>query len=149
MDAVWRAAAVYTFLYVVYRVAGKRALSDMNAFDLLVLLIISEATQQAMVSQDNSVTHAFVLITTLVGMDIVLSLIKQRSKKAERVLDSVPLLIVEDGKALRQNMEKERVDEDDVLQAARELHGISRMEEIRYAVLERNGKISVIPKEGA
>jgi uncharacterized membrane protein YcaP (DUF421 family) len=148
MDAMVRAAGIYFFLYIVFRIAGKRSMSDMNAFDLLLLLIISEATQQAMVDQDHSFTHAMVLITTLVGLDILLSLFKQKSKKAEKLLDSVPLLIVENGKMIKENADKERVDEDDILQAARELHGISRIDEIRYAVLERNGTITVIPAEG-
>jgi uncharacterized membrane protein YcaP (DUF421 family) len=145
MDAVIRAVAIYVFLFIVFRVAGKRALSEMNAFDLLLLLIISEATQQAMVSKDNSVMHALVLITTLVGLDIGLSLVKRRSKGAAKVMDSVPLILVEHGRVIREHMERERVDADDVLESARELHGIGRMEEIRYAVLERNGKITVIP----
>jgi uncharacterized membrane protein YcaP (DUF421 family) len=145
MDAVIRAVAIYVFLFIVFRVAGKRALSEMNAFDLLLLLIISEATQQAMVDSDNSVTHALVLITTLVGLDIGLSLVKRRSKGAAKVMDSVPLILVENGRVVREHMERERVDEEDVLESARELHGIGRMEEIRYAVLERNGKITVIP----
>jgi uncharacterized membrane protein YcaP (DUF421 family) len=147
MDAVIRAVVIYAFLYVLFRLAGKRALSEMTAFDLLLLLIISEATESAMMDQDHSMTHALVLITTLVGVDILLSLMKQKSKGAEKVLDSVPLLIVENGKFLKQNADRERVDEDDVLEAARELQGISRLDQIRYAVLERNGKITVIPNQ--
>jgi len=146
MDAVIRALVIYAFLYVVFRAAGKRALSEMNAFDLLLLLIISEATQQAMVDNDNSITHALVLITTLVGIDIILSLIKQRSPAVERVLDSVPLVLIEDGKAIKHHMTKERVDDEDVLQASREQHGVSDLTRIHLAILETNGQITVLLK---
>ena len=147
MEAVLRGLVIYLILYVIVRVAGKRTLSEMNAFDLLLLLIISEATQEAMIGQDHSMTHAIILIVTLVGLDIVLSLIKRRSRHAEMLFDSVPLVLVENGKPIRRHMNKERIDEDDVLRAARENYGISKMDEIHLAILERDGKISIIPRE--
>ncbi len=85
------------------------------------------------------------LVATLVGLNVVMSEIKLRFKKAEHVLDGVPQLIVENGRPIEQTMEKERVDVDDVLDAAREGHGLERLDQIKYAVLERNGRISIIP----
>jgi uncharacterized membrane protein YcaP (DUF421 family) len=145
MESVLRATAVYVFLLVLFRLSGKRTLAQVTTFDFVLLLIISEATQQALVDGDNSMTNAFLLVATLVALNIVFSEIKQRFKAAERVLDGLPLLIVEHGNLLHDRMAKERIDENDVLDAAREHHGLERLEQIKYAVLERNGKISIIP----
>jgi uncharacterized membrane protein YcaP (DUF421 family) len=146
MESVIRAAFVYLFLLLVLRLTGKRTLAEITIFDFVLLLIISEATQQALTGTDYSVTNGAIVVTTLIVLNILMSSLKQRFKPIERVLDDIPLLIVADGKPLRDRMEKERVDEDDVLDAARETQGIERMDQIRHAILERNGKISIIPK---
>ena len=145
MDSVIRAFVVYAILLVLFRLAGKRTLAEVTTFDFVLLLIISEATQQAMVDGDNSMTNSILLVGTLIGLNILMSVLKQRFGFVERVLDGMPLLIVEHGKPLQHRMAKERVDIDDVLDAARESHGIERLDEIKYAVLERDGKISIIP----
>jgi uncharacterized membrane protein YcaP (DUF421 family) len=146
MDSVLRAVAIYVILLVIFRISGKRSLAQITTFDFVLLLIIGEATQQALLGEDFSMTNAFVVIVTLVGVDIGLSLLKGRSKTLERVMDDLPLVIVEDGRPLQARMDKARVDQSDVLTAARELQGLERMDQIKYAVLERNGGISIIPK---
>ena len=147
MDAVIRAVVVYVFLLVVLRLSGKRTLSQVTVFDFVLLLIISEATQQALIDDDDSMINAAILVTTLVGMNILMSVLKQRSKFIERLLEGLPLVVVADGKPLQDRMDKERVDVDDVLDAARETQGLERLEQIKLAVVERSGKISIIPKE--
>jgi uncharacterized membrane protein YcaP (DUF421 family) len=107
---------------------------------------MSEAAQQALIHGDNSMTNAFILITTLLGLDLGLSLWKQRSERVDKLLDDVPTLIVEDGRPLKDRMDRERVDESDVLAAARAQRGLERMEQIKYAILERSGGITVIAK---
>src|SRR5699024_10454047 len=107
-------------------------------FDFILLLIISEATQQAMLGNDFSVTNAFLVIMTLIGLDIGLSLLKQLSPRLDQLLEGLPLVIVEDGRLLKERMRKARIDEEDILTAARELQGLERMEQIKYAVLERS-----------
>jgi uncharacterized membrane protein YcaP (DUF421 family) len=149
VDAVLRIIAMYGFLVLVFRIAGSRALSEATTFDLLMLLIISETTQQAMVDDDHSMTHAFILILTLVGIDRVLSALKQRSKAAERILEGVPLVLVDNGELLRDRMDQVRVDENDLLEAARELRGLERLDQIKYAVLERSGTITIIPQQSS
>jgi uncharacterized membrane protein YcaP (DUF421 family) len=149
MDSVIRVVAIYGFLLLVFRLTGKRTLGEATPFDLLLLLVLSETTQQAMVNDDHSMTHAFLLILTFVVINLGLSLLKQKSKKAERVLEGVPVVIVEHGRLLKDRADKERVDEDDIMEAARESHGLERMDQIKYAVLERDGKIAVVPEEGA
>jgi len=147
MGSIVRVLAIYLFLHLLFRISGKRTLSQMTTFDLLVLLIISETTQQAMVDRDNSMTNGLLMITTLVGVDLLMSWFKQRSAWMERVMDGMPLVLVQDGKLLEGRAGKERVDEDDILEAARSKQGVGRMEDIRYAILERDGSISVIPRE--
>jgi uncharacterized membrane protein YcaP (DUF421 family) len=92
-------------------------------------------------------TNAFLLVITLVGLDIVLSLAKQHSETLKAILDSRPLVLVQEGKLQHKHMEKERVDEGDILAAARELHGLKRLDQIEHAVLEQGGTITVVPKE--
>ena len=95
----------------------------------------------------DSLTNSFLLIVTMVGLDIALSLWKRHSPRVEKLLDSVPLVILADGIPLADRMEKARVDESDILDAARELRGLERLEQIKYAVLERHGDITIIPKD--
>lgn len=147
MDALVRAAAMYLFLLLAFRIAGKRALSQATTFDLLLLLIISETTQQAMVGDDNSMTHAFLLITSFLAIEVLLSFLKQKYKPLDRLLEGEPVLLVEHGKAIRRVMDRMRVDEEDILEAARATRGLERMEQIKYAVLERTGKISIVPDD--
>jgi uncharacterized membrane protein YcaP (DUF421 family) len=147
--AVGRSALLYFFLLFIVRVSGKRTLAQATPFDLMLLLLLSDACQQGLVGDDYTVTTAIVVVTTLVGLDIALGLIKQRSKLADKVLDDVPTIIVDRGRPLENRMQSLRVDLDDVLEAARVARGIERLDQIRYAVVERDGRISVIPETGA
>ena len=147
MDSILRGVAVYVFLLLIFRIAGKRTLSNTTTFDLVLLLIISETTQHAMVDDDHSVTNAMLLITTLVGMTILLSVLKERFPKLDLALEGAPLILIDQGKLLRDRMEKCRVDESEILSAARMTQGLVAMDQIQYAILERNGDISIIPKD--
>ncbi len=147
MDSVIRAAVIYFALLGVFRLAGNRSIAKLTAFDFVLLLIVSESIQQALVSDDYSMTNAFLLVITLVGIDIMLSLWKQRFPRIEKVLDGVPVLVVQDGRKHEDRMRKERVDEGDILAAAREHQGLERMDQIKHAVVEAHGGISIIPKE--
>jgi uncharacterized membrane protein YcaP (DUF421 family) len=146
MDSVLRAAAIYCFVWLLFRVAGKRTLSDATSFDFVLLLVIGEATQQALIGDDFSVTTAFTLILTLVGIDILMSFLKQKYPRLDRIMEGVPLIIVQDGKPLRDRMNKARIDEADILEAARRLQGLERMDQIKYAVLENSGGITIVPR---
>ncbi len=146
MEIIIRATAVYVIVWLLFRISGKRTLKEMTTFDFVLLLIISECTQQALIGKDYSVTGACMAVGTLLAVDIGLSLLKRRFKKVEKLLDNVPVLLIERGAVHSDRLRKERVDEDDILAAARELHGISRLDRIEYAILETNGAISIIPK---
>lgn len=147
MDSVFRAAAVYLILLVILRIAGKRTLAQITVFDFILVLIISEATQQALLGDDFSVTAAAVVIATLVLLDIALSVLKQNSERVDQIIDDIPVVIVDNGKLLLDRMQRARIDEQDILVAARELHGLERLDQIKYAVLERNGGISIVPNQ--
>lgn len=149
MESVIRGLIVYFFLVLIFRVAGRRTLSEMSPFDLVLLLIVSETVQVALVGEDHSVTNGALLIITLVGIDIALSLLKMKSPMLEKWLDGKPFVIVENGKCLKDRMNKARVDESDVMEAAREMHGLEKMDQIKYAILERGGSITIIPKKAA
>lgn len=146
MDAIYRGVIVYVLLLFIFRLAGRRTLAQMTSFDLILLLIISEATQNAMIGDDLSITNAMLVIISLVSLDIVLSLVKQWSPLAERWLEGKPMIVVEHGRSLTDLMKKAHIDEADVMTAARDKQGLERMSQIKYAVLETNGEISIIPE---
>lgn len=146
MDAIIRAATVYGFVLVLTRLAGRRALAQLTTFDFILLLIISEAVQQAMIGDDFSVTNAFLVVTTLIGLDILFTYFKLRFPRLEKWIDGLPLIIVEDGRLLRDRMARARIDEEDILESARRQHGLESIDQIKYAVLERSGGISIVPR---
>lgn len=147
MDAVLRALAIYLFLVVVFRISGKRTLAEVTTFDFVLLLIISEATQQALLGDDFSVTMAFLVITTLIGLDIFFSLVQRRFKPVDRLMSGLPLVLVDNGRLLHERLKKVRVDEAEILHSARQLHGLERMDQVKYAVLETSGGISIVPRD--
>lgn len=146
MASVVRALAVYGFLLLLFRVTGKRSLAEITTFDAVLLLIVSEAIQQALIDGDESMTNGFLIVATLLLVDVILSVLAVRWPRLDRVVNDVPLVIVEHGKPLRDRMRKARVDEGDVLERARELQGLRSMDQIDYAVLERGGNITIVPR---
>ena len=146
METILRAAAIYVVLLVIFRISGRRTLAQMTTFDFVLLLIISEATQNALVGDDFSVTTATLAILTLVGLDIGSSLLKRGFPVFGKILDGVPTILVENGRALSDRLYRARLSEDDVLEAARSAQGLERLDQIKYAVLEVNGGITIIPK---
>ena len=146
MDTIIRAVFVYLFLLIIFRLAGKRTLGHITTFDLVLTLIISEAVQQALIDNDNSITNAVLLVTTLVGLNIAFSLLKQRSPRIDRWVEGCPVIIVQRGKLLNDRMRMERVDEAAILEVAREERGLRSRKEIDYAVVEPDGHISIIER---
>lgn len=146
MESVLRTAAMFAILMVLFRVTGRRTLGSITNFDFVLLLIISEATQQAMVGDDSSLVNATLVVVTLLLCNIGLSLLKTGFPAAGPLLEGVPTLLVAHGRPLAERLRSARVGEDDVLSAAREAQGLERMEQIRFAVLETNGHISIVPE---
>lgn len=146
MDSVLRAGLIYFFVLLLFRLAGKRTFSELTPFDFVLLLIVGEATQQGLLGEDFSVTNAFIVITTLVTIDVLMAAAKSRSSFLDRLLEGRAVLLIDDGDILRDRMRKAKVDEYDVMEAARSSHGLENLGDIKYAVLERSGGISVIPR---
>ena len=148
MDPALRALVVYGFMLVLFRIMGKRTLGQITTFDFVLLLIIGESASQALMGDDFSLTTALLLIMTLLGIDYLLALLKQRSPRVEALMEGAPLIVVQDGRCLDDRLKRAGIDEADVLMAARKSHGIERLAQIKFAVHERGGDISIIPKEG-
>lgn len=146
MNPIIRGVAVYLFVFLIFRILGKRSLSETTTFDFVLLLIISETTTDALIGEDYSLMACFIMVSTLVGLDLLLSLAKNKWKLFDKVADGAPLVLVDQGTPLKKRMDKSRVDEEDVMEAARMIHGLERMDQIKYAVLERDGTISIIPQ---
>ena len=144
-STVLRAAIIYMFVLGVVRLAGKRTLAELSTFDLVVLLIMSEAIQPALVADDSRITSAVLIVTTLVAIDAILGYVKFKSPMASKVLDDIPSILVRDGVKDREVMKREHLDEEDIMEAARRQMGLESFEQVRFAVLERTGGISVIP----
>ena len=145
MDAVLRAGAIYLALMVQFKISGRRSLGELTSFDFVLLMVIGEATQQALLGDDFSVTNAILVIITLMVIDIGFSLIKRRFKRVAKLIDGGPTIVVENGMFLRHRMHEARIQDDDIMEAARIGQGLERVDQIKYAILERNGKISIIP----
>jgi uncharacterized membrane protein YcaP (DUF421 family) len=147
MESVLRGVAVYLILLAIMRISGRRTVAQMTPFDFVLLLIIAETTQQALLGDDFSITNAVVLIVTLFGLDIALSYLKAWWPAAGKLLDGVPTVLMRDGKLDRRALQRSRMEESDILIAARDKHGLEKMADIKHAVLEVDSGISVIPKE--
>jgi uncharacterized membrane protein YcaP (DUF421 family) len=143
---VLRVVAIYGFLLVVFRLAGKRTLAQMTSFDLLLVLVIGDATQQALIGDDFTLGTAFVAVGSLVLLDVGFGFFKSRWPAVDRIVDGLPLILVDRGIPLPDRMAREGIDLGDILAAGREQHGLRRLDEIDFAVLERSGTLSIIPK---
>ena len=149
MSFILKCVLIYFFLLIVFRIAGKRALADITTFDIVLLLIISEATQQALTVEDHSMVNAMLLIGTFVAIEMILTFFTLRSPTLDRLLNSRPLAIVRNGRVLDEHMKHAGVNVDEVLSAARQSQGVAQLEDIDDAVLECNGQISVMPRPNA
>jgi len=147
METVVRGIVMYIFLIAVMRLSGRRTLAQITTFDFILLLIISETTQQALLGDDFSLVNSFLLIITLFAMDIALSYLKEWSPRADRIIDGAPTVLVSLGKLDEEALRGTRVGLDDILEAARAQHEVERLEQIKFAVLEVGGDISIIPKK--
>lgn len=145
MESVVRGFAIYFVLLVVMRLSGRRTMAQMTPFDFVLLLIVAETTQQALLGQDFSLTNSVVLIVTLFGIDIVLSYVKRRLRVLDELIEGRPTLLVVRGEVDDEVLRRARVDVDDILTAAREKQGLENLSQVKYAVLETNGGISIVP----
>ncbi len=149
MDAVLRAVGVYLFLLILIRLTGKRSLAQLSTFDFVLLLIVAEATQQALLGDDFSVTNAYIIILTLIALDRLLDAASARSARFDRWVNGGPLVLIEDGHVHRDRMKRVRIAEDDIMESARQSQGLEGLDQVKHAVLERAGGISIVPRSSS
>ena len=146
-EIILRTFVVYVTVLVLLRAAGKRELGQMTPFDLVVILVIANAVQNAMTGGDNSLTGGIIAAATLTFVNIGVSRWGSSVPFVRRLVVSEPTLLLQDGKPITENLERERVDIGELEMAARE-HGIAELSQVAAAVLEEDGSISIIPKAG-
>jgi len=149
MESVIRAVAIYVALTVLFRITGRRSMSHITTFDFVLLLVVGEATQQALLGEDFSMTNGIIVITTLLGLDVAMRWVKARHRQTDRVMEGLPTILLMNGQPLHDRLREARISENEILQSARELHGVMRLEDIHLAVLEVSGTISIMPRRDA
>jgi len=147
MDLVVRATAIFFVVLILTRVIGRRELSQLAPFDLILLIILGDALQQGLTQDDYSVTGAILVVGTIALLQVFMSWVGFRFPPLRPVLEGEPVIIVEDGKPIERNLKRERLTLEEVMESAR-LKEIGSLAEIRWAVLERNGEISFLKKSG-
>lgn len=147
MEAVIRGLMIYLVLLVLFRATGKRTLAQATTFDFVLILVVAEATQQALLGEDFSITNAALVVATLVGVDRLANYLGFRFPRAERIAESAPLVLVRDGRLLEDRMRKAHLNIEEILTEARQTHGLARMDQTAYAVMEKSGGISVVPRK--
>jgi uncharacterized membrane protein YcaP (DUF421 family) len=143
-EKILRSAVIYLFMLAAFKVTGKRLVGQLTPFDLVVLLIISNVVQNAVIGPDNSLTGGLVGAVTILALNYGVVELTYRSRRAWRWLEPVPTVLVHNGRVLHENLARERITMDDLLAALRR-SGVATPAEARLAMLEENGGISVIP----
>ena len=148
MDLVIRAAVAFLFVYLLTRVIGRRELSSMQPFDLILLVMIGDLVQQGVTQNDFSVTGALLVGSTIALMTVGVSYASFKLPRLRPVLDGEPVIVVEDGEPIERNLRRNRITLEELAAAARE-NGIGSLDSVRWAVLETNGRISFLQKGDA
>jgi uncharacterized membrane protein YcaP (DUF421 family) len=143
MDIVLRAIAVFFFLLLLTRVIGRRELSSLQPLDLILLIILGDAVQQGLTQDDYSLTGSFLAVGTIAILQVFVSWLGWRFKPLRVVLDGEPIIVVQDGKLIERNLKRERLTPEEVAEEAR-AQNIAHLEQVRYAILETNGRITFI-----
>ena len=145
MDIVLRSAVIFFFVMAVMRVLGRRELSKMQPFDLLILVVIADFVQQGVTQQDYSVTGAVLAVGTFALLIVATSWLSWRFPVARPLLDGNPIVLVEDGSPIMDNLRRERISVEEIAAQAR-IHDLESLEKVRWAILETSGEISFIPQ---
>jgi uncharacterized membrane protein YcaP (DUF421 family) len=143
VDLVVRAVVVFLFIWVVTRVVGRRELSSMEPFDVILLVVIGDLVQQGITQSDYSVTGTILVVSTIALLTIAMSWLSYRVPRLRPVLEGEPLVLLQDGEPIRRNLRRQRLTMDELLGEARQQQ-IADLSEVRFAVLETNGRISFV-----
>jgi uncharacterized membrane protein YcaP (DUF421 family) len=145
MDIALRALFLYVFVVFVMRVLGRRELSSLSAVDLVLLIVLGDAIQQGLTQDDYSVTGAVIAVSTIGVIQVASSYLTFRSKQARKVIEGQPIVVIQDGNVLENNLKRERLTEDEVAEEMR-MQQIGSFDEVQWAILETNGQISFVKK---
>lgn len=145
-EFVIRGAVVYVFVITLLRLTGKRQTGQMEPFDLVLLLVLSNAVQNSMNGGDNSILAGLILACTLVGLNWLVGWITFRSKKAEALIEGIPEVIIHNGNMNRKVMERQKISHSTLMLALRH-EGCAAISEVHMAILENDGTISVIKRK--
>jgi uncharacterized membrane protein YcaP (DUF421 family) len=146
MDLVIRTVVVFGFILLITRIIGRRELSGLEPFDLILLVVLGDLVQQGITQSDYSVTGALIVIATIGLLTIGVSMLSFRSRRLRPILEGEPMILVENGRPIERTMRRERLSVEEIAAEAR-LQQIESLRDIRWAVLETNGRISFIPRE--
>jgi len=145
MDIVLRAVIIYVVVFAFTRALGRRELSTLQPFDLILLIVIGDLIQSGVTQNDLSVTGVLLILCTIGSLQVLTSYIAFRFRRVRPILQGEPIVLVENGKLIERNMRRERLTLDDLAEKAR-LSEIGSIDDLRWAVLETNGDISFIKK---
>lgn len=145
MDLVIRAVVIFFFIFLVTRVAGRRELGTLQPFDLILLVVMGDLVQQGITQSDESVTGTLTVISTIALLSVAVSWVSFRFRRLRPVTEGEPIVLVQDGRPIEHNMRRERITLDDIEEEARAAQ-ISSVDELEWAILEDDGKISCIPR---
>ncbi len=148
LDIALRTGVIYLALLVGLRLTGKRQVGQMTPFDFILLLLLANAVQNAMTGPDTSLVGGLVAASALFAANLVVSAVARGSKRAEKILEGTPTLLIRRGQIIAPNVQREGITEEDLLRALRE-HGVSSVEQVRSAILEVDGTVSVLREDEA
>jgi uncharacterized membrane protein YcaP (DUF421 family) len=146
MDIVLRAAFAFAFIFFLTRIVGRRELSSLEPFDLIMLIVLGDLVQQGVTQSDYSITGLVLAAGTIALLQVLVSYLNFRFRRLQPLLEGEPIVLVEDGRVLEQNLARERLTPDELLEQARR-NQIGSFDQVRLAVLETSGQISFIPKQ--
>ena len=145
MDIVLRAAAAFVFIFLLLRVTGRRELSTLEPFDLILLVVIGDLVQQGVTQSDMSFTGLILAVGTFTILAVSTSWLSYRFKAMRKVLEAAPLVVIEHGKPVEHNMRAERLTLEEVAEAAR-MQQVASLDDVEWAIIEPTGQISIIPR---
>jgi uncharacterized membrane protein YcaP (DUF421 family) len=147
MEIVLRAVVTFVFLIIVTRATGKKELSQLSAFELILMVTIGDLVQQGVTQEDQSLTGAFLAVTTIAILIVLLSIVESRWHGTRRLIRGIPVVVVRNGRPVEEVMKLERLNIEELLEGARE-QGIGDLAEVKLGVLEPDGRFSFIKAGG-
>jgi uncharacterized membrane protein YcaP (DUF421 family) len=145
MDLAIRAIVLYAFVFFLTRVVGRRELSSLQPFDLILLIVLGDSIQQGLTQDDYSVTGAIIVVGMIATLQVATSYLSFRVPRLRPVLEGLPIVVVEDGKPIQKNLHRERISVEELTEEMRQQQ-IASLDEVQWAVLETSGAISFIKK---